>query len=172
MRVCQIGWAGQPWARNPKTHHFDWLGLGRPGPPRSTGPGQPRRPKPSPLSTRPGPAWPTRILHFCRRGQAHPSPSLLLARPHASIVQARPRNPSHHNPPNQKPCQQNGHPLFPGLAPSLFDKPSGKHWRLTPPGDDITECEQVPHSDTELSSLGHCVCSSWQSVFRRHSTIF
>ena len=32
VRVRQIGWAGRPWARNPKTPHFYWLGLGRPGP--------------------------------------------------------------------------------------------------------------------------------------------
>ena len=97
MRVCQIGWAGRPWARNPKTPHFYWLGLGRPGPPN-----------PSLLSTGPGPARSSQIPHFYRRagarpahlnpsllstGPGPPNPSLLLARPLTSISQARRRNP-------------------------------------------------------------------------------
>ena len=102
LRVCQRGWAGRPWARNPKTPHFYWLALGQPG-----------HPKPSLLSTKawagPAPQTP----HFYRRawaGPAHlnpsllwtgpgqPNPSLLLARPLASISQNRPRNPARGNP--------------------------------------------------------------------------
>ena len=49
VEVCQRGWAGRPWARNPKTPHFYWLGLGRPGPPQPLtfidGPGPARPPK-------------------------------------------------------------------------------------------------------------------------------
>ena len=117
MRVCQRGWAGRPWARNPKTPHFYWLGLGRPGPPQPLtfidGPGparlpkaltfidgpwaRPAHPNPSLLSTGPGP----------------PNPSLLLARPLTSISQARRRNPGV-TPASVTPAlHRNGHPLFP-----------------------------------------------------------
>ena len=96
MRVCQRGWAGRPWARNPKTPHFHWLALGQPGPPT-----------PSLLSTGPGPARPPKVLTFIDRpwaspahlnpslvaaGPGQPKPSLRLARPLASISQARRRN--------------------------------------------------------------------------------
>ena len=97
MRVCQIGWSGLPWARNPKTPHF----LAGPGPARpSATPHFYRR-------TRAGPA--PQIPHFYRRalrphgppksltfidGAQPPNPSLLLARPLTSISQARRRNPS------------------------------------------------------------------------------
>ena len=117
MRVCQIGWAGQPWARNPKTPHFYWLGLGRPS-----------HPNPSLLSTGPGPARPPKFLTFINgpwASPAHPNPSLLstgldppnpsllLARPLASISQARPRNPSRRNPTAKKRATGTAAPYFP-----------------------------------------------------------
>ena len=117
MRVCQRGWAGRPWARYPKTPHFYWLGLGRPGPPQPLtfidGPGparppkaltfidgpwaRPAHPNPSLLSTRPSP----------------PNPSLLLARPLASISQARPRNSSRRNSAAKKRATGTAAPYFP-----------------------------------------------------------
>ena len=128
MRVCQIGWAGQPWARNPKTPHFYWLGLGRPGPPQaltlSMGLGWPGLCNPSLLSAGPWPAQPIQIPHFYRRGPASstphfywPDPSLLSARPDPvtpAAVTPRPKNTPTEQPP----------PISPGLAPSLFGKPS------------------------------------------------
>ena len=104
VRVCQIGWAGRPWARNPKTPHFYWLGLGRPGPPN-----------PSLLSTGPGPARPTQIPHFYRWGQAPQTPHFYW--PDPSLLSARPGGvtPGLHRP---------GLPRVPPEHPLLFGKPS------------------------------------------------
>ena len=97
MRVCQIGWAGQPWARNPKTPHFYWLGLGRPGPPQPLtfidGSGPARPPKSFTFIDRPW-ASPAHLNpSLLSTGPGPPNPSLLLARPLTSISQARRRNP-------------------------------------------------------------------------------
>ena len=129
MRVCQRGWAGRPWARNPKTPHFYWLGLGRPGPPQSLT-----------FIDGPGPARPPKALTFIDgpwARPAHPNPSLLSTgpgrpKPLTSIGQtphfyqpgqaALPRRyPSQRYPgtPPERPP-----PICPGLGPSLFGKPS------------------------------------------------
>ena len=80
-RVCEIGWAGQPWARNPKTPHFYWLGLGRPGPPQPltfidrAWAGPARLPNPSLLSTGPSSQPLTSVgqtPHISLPGQAAP----------------------------------------------------------------------------------------------------
>ena len=128
VRVCQIGWAGRPWARNPKTPHFYWLGLGRPSPPNpsllSTGPGPARPPKSLTFIDGPGPARPTQIPHFYRLGQASltphfywPDPSLLSARP-GGVTPGLPQ-PGLPRMPPERPA-----PISPGLGPSLFGKPS------------------------------------------------
>ena len=129
VRVCQIGWVRQPWARNPKTPHFYWLGLRRPGPPNfsllSTGPGPARPPKsltfidgpwaspahlnPSLSSTGP---WASASPHFY-----WPDPSLLSARP-GGVTPALPQPALPRGPPERPP------PISPGLGPSLFGKPS------------------------------------------------
>ena len=144
MRVCQKGWAGQPWARNPKTPHFYRLGLGRPGPPNpsllSTGPGPARLPKsltfidrawagPAPQSRHfhrraLGPPGPPKSLTFIDGAQppqtphfCWPDPSLLSARP-GGVTSGLPQPGLPRVPPEQP------LPISPGLGPSLFGKPS------------------------------------------------
>ena len=116
--------------------HFYRQGLGRPGPPKpsllSTGLGRPGPPNPSLLSTGPGP----QIPHFYRRALGQPGPAKSLTfidrarppKPLTSIGQtphfyqpgqaALPQPGLRRRPPEQPP------PIFPGLAPSLFGKPS------------------------------------------------
>ena len=117
MRVCQIGWAGRPWARNPKTPRFYWLGLGRPGPAQPLtfidGPGPARPPKA--LTFIDGP-W-ARPAHLnpslLSTGAGQPNPSLLLARPLASISRAGPRNSSRRNSAPKKRATGTAAPYFP-----------------------------------------------------------
>ena len=112
LRVCQIG-----WACNPKTPHFYWLGLGRPGPTQPLtfidGPGPARPPKA--LTFIDGPwAHPAHLNpSLLSTGPGQPNPSLLLARPLASISQARPRNPSRRNPAAKKRATGTAAPYFP-----------------------------------------------------------
>ena len=75
-RVCQRGWTGQPWARNPKTRHFSWPALGRPSPPN-----------PSRLSTGSGLAWSKPSLLLTGPRLAQPPTLTSLARPLSSIGQ-------------------------------------------------------------------------------------
>ena len=128
LRVCRIGWAGRPWARNPKIPHFYWLALGQPGHPKpsllSTGPGPARPPKALTFIEGPGPARPSQIPHFYRWAwlpqTPHfywPDPSLLSARP-GGVTPGLPQPGLPRMPPERPP------PIFPGLAPSLFGKPS------------------------------------------------
>ena len=76
MRACQRGWAGRPWARNPKTLHFYWLGLGRPGPPQ-----------PLTFIDKPGLARPPKAPTFID-GPRAPPVHLRPAQPLTSIGQA------------------------------------------------------------------------------------
>ena len=80
----------------------------------------------------PGPARPTQIPHFYRRGPAPPklaNPSLLLARLLASISQIKPRNPSRRNLRGQKTYHRNGRPLFPPVwGPPYLANPHIQPW--------------------------------------------
>ena len=109
VRWCQRGWAGRPWATS-----LFWTGPGPAQPPKSLTFinelwARLAHPNPSLLSTGPSPL---QIPHFCR-----PDLSLLSARP-GGVTPALPQTAPLRGPTERQPL------ISPGLAPSLFGKPS------------------------------------------------